>query len=1246
MFKALKSGLDSLKKRAEAFLQSKVASSNEAYKEELASYIQPLSMMSYAVSLAIVEAEKSEIEKAKGKGRAKKDKSSAEGWAPGSTFKDKMLTTILNFLELDLARFWSLSQPVAEFCQLWTNVAAVMMENPANVKSAGLRNNLVLLFAKLVQKYDQHISVAHKISHQIHSHAHVAKPYATMLQDIAQKYENTKFVSDIVRDIGNEDVASLSKDTTAAKNVSAFLVNMAGALPKVVLQNVSMFMTHLDADFYVIRNGVIEMLGELVLKAFDSSDAKDDSEQTRNKLLECLQERFLDNNAFCRGRTMDTWSALVENRVVPMKFMNEITSLTMRRLNDKGAVVRKQAIRLLTTILKHNAFCPTLRVSELKARLAIVSDRLKEQYAKIKSNNGGAEGGEGAASAEVDKENAASDAAASARAAELQAKAVENDLLEYGFLNQTVEFAETMDRATVTMCKMLGSKNKSDLVEIIRFFATAKEYHLESAEEGFRKMLVLLWSDEKAIRDDVVTAYKERYLTVAVPKNEPNPQRYACFRVAFNLIALTEGATLSQLTSLELLMTELLKADMLHAGVIDALWNIFAGAVEGNRVQDSRGAIALLSMIAAERPDTVRDHIDKLARVGLMDHQRWMMDPTFARHVAITLQRLGGPSQVKFPADHPLFEKITELLLLSAGLASNWCQSAEHLIDAVYTLCDEPHGVMEPIIKTLANYVFTQPQPCVDRLARLLFLVGHVALKELLQVEAIKQQQKAKKKDEKKASPQGKTPGKDNLEDELGVDEQNQAMEEEFLNSVSDKFIVCQNLLGYFGPIMQRILLNDKNRYSHRILQAVASLSLAKFMAVSQTFCKNNLQLLFTVLEKQKDEAIRSNIIIALGDLSYRFPNLVEPWSPSIYARLQDESSVVRKTAIMVLSHLILNGVIKIKNNGGLLALAVIDGNPRISEFSRQFFIKLSQTDKGIYNALPDIVSFLSTSPQRLDDAAFKQIVTFIFGFIQTEKETESLIERFCQRLAGTSVLQHQRDFALCMSLLTFNERAMKKLLSCAPQFKDLCQDESIYLSFQEMVNKAKKVNKSCQAAQEVQKIMDECFMKHNPNKTLPSGEAPAKRVKATATKKGGANSKSKRKRAGKMQDYDDDDDDEDDDVGDSSELEEEEEEAPPGPSQPQQDNVKKTTSSSSSSSAPQSSIAVPTSVQLADDNDHEDSPVRKAPQKKRIPAKPKAAAPPKQKRTGRAAPARKKKNYDEDEDDEDEEDDVFSDDE
>lgn len=110
------------------------------------------------------------------------------------------------------------------------------------------------------------------------------------------------------------------------------------------------------------------------------------------------------------------------------------------------------------------------------------------------------------------------------------------------------------------MCKLLGSKNKSDLQEVIKFFTTAKEFYLESADSGFRKMLVLLWNEEKGVKEAVVQSYKDTYLSVGeIPRNVANPAQYAFFQMAHKMIALTAGATLSQLTSLEVLMAEFLK---------------------------------------------------------------------------------------------------------------------------------------------------------------------------------------------------------------------------------------------------------------------------------------------------------------------------------------------------------------------------------------------------------------------------------------------------------------------------------------------------------------------------------------------------------------------------------------------------------------------------------------------------------------------------------------------------------------
>ncbi len=36
------------------------------------------------------------------------------------------------------------------------------------------------------------------------------------------------------------------------------------------------------------------------------------------------------------------------------------------------------------------------------------------------------------------------------------------------------------------------------------------------------------------------------------------------------------------------------------------------------------------------------------------------------------------------------------------------------------------------------------------------------------------------------------------------------------------------------------------------------------------------------------EPAVRSNLVIAIGDLAFRFPNLLEPWTPHMYRSLAD----------------------------------------------------------------------------------------------------------------------------------------------------------------------------------------------------------------------------------------------------------------------------------------------------------------------------------------------------------------------
>ena len=59
-------------------------------------------------------------------------------------------------------------------------------------------------------------------------------------------------------------------------------------------------------------------------------------------------------------------------------------------------------------------------------------------------------------------------------------------------------------------------------------------------------------------------------------------------------------------------------------------------------------------------------------------------------------------------------------------------------------------------------------------------------------------------------------------------------------------------------------------------------------------------------------------------------------------ARLRDDSAVVRKNSIMVLTHLILNDMVKVRGQICSMALCLKDSQPSIVEMANMFFCELS----------------------------------------------------------------------------------------------------------------------------------------------------------------------------------------------------------------------------------------------------------------------------------------------------------------
>eukprot|EP00899_Mesostigma_viride_P025352 jgi/Mesvir1/6000/Mv00748-RA.2 len=339
-------------------------------------------------------------------------------------------------------------------------------------------------------------------------------------------------------------------------------------------------------------------------------------------------------------------------------------------------------------------------------------------------------------------------------------------------------------------------------------------------------------------------------------------------------------------------------------------------------------------------------------------------------------------------------------------------------------------------------------------LARFLFVVGHVALRHLVYVEecarrvracqlarekaaassAASEQERQREREEEaghseedeeegnapKATPakkRGKKGGaavpdeaaaasakEPDLAAQLGVGAGAKDAELDALKEEAERQILSADAEGHrdmvalFAPIVQRLCWTPAIMDKDPVLRASAMLALCKLMAVDAHFCEANLQLLFTLLQNAPEKALRSNSIVALGDLAFRFPNLLEPWTRHMYSRLRDPSPQVRKTCLMVLTHLILNDMMKVKGYISEMALCIEDEEPRIASLAKLFFHELAQrSNSPIYNLLPDMISRLSASSS-CTESMFQNIMDFLIGFIKKEKQNESLIEKLCLR--------------------------------------------------------------------------------------------------------------------------------------------------------------------------------------------------------------------------------------------------------
>ncbi|XP_057690513.1 condensin complex subunit 1 isoform X2 [Corythoichthys intestinalis] len=645
------------------------------------------------------------------------------------------------------------------------------------------------------------------------------------------------------------------------------------------------------------------------------------------------------------------------------------------------------------------------------------------------------------------------------------------------YLRDTETFALQVERAISVINSMLYWKTTTVVQEAVQFCVTVCEFSVANSLSGVRKMLPLVWSTDAAIKDAVVQAYRRLYLN---PQGETN--RIKAQTLVDSLSELMVDASLGTIQCLEEIVQEFFgSGNSLESTVVQVLWGRFTGKTETSPLY-KRAAVVLLGMAARAERKVVLSNLDTLCSVGL--GEKVTENFLLARDTVITIcsitdhvrQSKGAP--FRLPQEHQLFTRLTQAVAEGAVMEDpHWQSFMEQAVRLIYFLAESPDQLCSRLLQRTARLLLDQivegvtvnqddsqtqegsqesgeQVNCVC-LAQLLALCGSVAfwqvshLERSVSSELRRRRRETEEREEKDKGPSSKakiTANESAMEEELGlVGASAEDTEAELIRKICETELLAEeNLLSAFLPLLVKVC-SAPGRYSHPQLTAAACLALSQYMMISPSVCEENARLMFTVLERSSLPVVRANAIIALGDLTVRFPNILAPWTQNLYARLSDEVPSVRQTAVTVLTQLVLKDVLKVKGQVSEVAVLLIDPEPHIINLALNFFNELSSKDNAIYNLLPDIISRLSDPERGMSSEDFNTIMKQLFSYITKERQSESLVEKLCQRFRTARTERQWCDLAVSLSLLSMCERGFKRLQECWECYSDKLTEPGVY---------------------------------------------------------------------------------------------------------------------------------------------------------------------------------------------------------
>ena len=869
----------------------------------------------------------------------------------------------------------------------------------------------------------------------------------------------------------------------------------------------------------VISNIIINLLCNL--DEIKEVEVRNNYLKAKENFLEILFKRIYDKNGFCRSKVLATFERLCENNTINIPTYFKLLKNASGRLYDEKSIVRKRAISLIgkiitmySIIFKCDKFLNKNEIQDLinESRKKIDEKENRKTFlendTKINPINENVNNEEkNKLNEEINKEDMIIDFFQNYILVLENIDKVVPSITELLSSKNQTDVLESID-LFIVLHKLRIQSSEKGIRKMLVLIMKSEIPIKKKVIEAFK----IIYFD-KNLSYEIQAAYLITFC------NQLNFSEFTCINELFKYLIEEDAIDKQVFKEIWKIMLKITNQDYIKsikASEINELRDQIK-LIEN----ESLTALKIIN-IASEYDSTILTNFGELyiKMINAVLCQKNKLNWTFLQHSFHGLCKI---YPLKKDNTENCFVRIAKAIIKNYGKIDNdWFLVIKEMIDTIFNVMNEPEKICEYLIIKLSKYLFMNNNEMMDidiqdkfktqnifsqnmtdmsqsqdgleiintggitpmQLTQLIFVVGHVALNMIIYSE--KMEQKIKKKF--LGGNKKKTPNKNNQSNISGlsssskkkksvisdIEEVNGGQEAQadynigLIHNIIDEDILKKNLIAMYVPLIvgiakKSLTCSNKEMDKNKLLYKVAILSLCKLMCINSKFCSENLDFIFEVIENDNIcSDLKLNICIAIGDFINRFPNVFSKYIDKFFMNLHSSNKEVVHYTLIVISHLVLNDMLKLKGEIVDICMLLNTDSDNIKNNVKIFLNEINGKGSNvIYNMIPQALSKLNTDYKNISYDSYKQITKILMSYVDKDKYIEEIANKMINRLKATDELNEWKKTTYILSLMNFNsEKGMLNFLEAYSEINNKPDDnEDVKENLRNLLLKFKKIN-------------------------------------------------------------------------------------------------------------------------------------------------------------------------------------------